>query len=247
MENHAHAVPALRAPLPPWARHGLLVLIVALHATGGWALTQVEGPRAIVGEVASLQFRMLPAEQPALPVESALPTPALATRDVRPPAEPQPPDMPRPETMLDPPPPELPRPVFPVAASPPPPALPPQPKAQPRMPAVREAAPPAAASAPAAAALPRTVSASQVQFLLPPAPVYPARSRRAGEQGSVLVRVLVDIAGAASQVSLQTSSRYPALDEAALVAVRNARFRPFTEGGAAQPVWVLVPINFVLE
>ncbi len=82
---------------------------------------------------------------------------------------------------------------------------------------------------------------------MPPNPVYPARSRRAGEQGTATVRVLVDVAGRPSQVSLQASSGHAALDEAAISAVRAAQFRPYSEGGLAQAVWVLVPIRFVLQ
>ena len=94
---------------------------------------------------------------------------------------------------------------------------------------------------------PRTVSAAQLGYILPPNPVYPARARRAGEEGKVMVRVLVDVAGRPSQVSLQASSGHPALDQSALSAVRAAQFRPYSEGGVTQAVWVLVPINFVLR
>lgn len=102
-------------------------------------------------------------------------------------------------------------------------------------------------AAPQATAAPRTVSSSQIQHLEPPRPVYPTQFRLAKEQGRVVVQVLVDTTGRPVQVSLQGSSGYPALDESALTAVRSARFRPFMEGGAAQPVWVLIPINFVLQ
>lgn len=62
-----------------------------------------------------------------------------------------------------------------------------------------------------------------------------------------MVRVLIDITGRPSQVSLQTSSGHQALDESALSAVRAAQFRAYSEGGMPQPVWVLVPIKFVLQ
>lgn len=241
----------LPQPLPIWVRRGLLGLVVGLHIVGGWALSRVQAARLIVGEVASMEVRMVPAETPAPQVDPDLPLPDLPLPDEPPPLDLQPPEMPKLETQLDPPPPDLPPPVFPVAASPPPPPPPPKPQVrpQPRPPVPVEAAPQPAAqpAAPQAPAAPRTVTASQVQYLEPPSPVYPARSKRANEQGTVMLRVLVDIAGRAAQVSVQTSSRHPALDEAALVAVRNARFRPFMEGGAAQPVWVLIPINFVLQ
>ncbi len=235
---HGNIVPALREPLPTWVRRGLLGLVIVLHIVGGWALTQVNAARLIVGEVAPMEVRMVPAEQtPQVDPELPMPDEPL-------PLDLQPPEMPKLETQLETPPPDLPPPVFPVAAAPPPPPKL-QPKVPPRPPIPVEAAPQQAP--PAAPTAPRTVSASQVQYLEPPSPVYPARSKRAGEKGSVVVRVFVDIAGRATQVSLQTSSRFPALDEAALVAVRNARFRPFMEAGVAQPVWVLIPINFVLE
>ena len=59
--------------------------------------------------------------------------------------------------------------------------------------------------------------------------------------------IALDAAGRPSQVMLQASSGHPALDEAAISAVRAAQFRPYSDGGAPQPVWVLVPINFVLR
>jgi protein TonB len=62
-----------------------------------------------------------------------------------------------------------------------------------------------------------------------------------------MVRVFVDVAGRPAQVTLETSSGHPALDEAALSAVRGAQFRPYSEGGVSKTVWVRVPINFVLQ
>ncbi|MDI1342909.1 MAG: energy transducer TonB, partial [Pseudolabrys sp.] len=68
-----------------------------------------------------------------------------------------------------------------------------------------------------------------------------------GQEGTVMVRVLVDIAGRPAQVSLQASSGHAPLDESALAAVRDARFRPYTEAGQGQAVWVLIPIRFKLQ
>jgi protein TonB len=91
------------------------------------------------------------------------------------------------------------------------------------------------------------VSAAQLGYLVPPNPIYPQRSRRAGEEGKVVVRVLIDVAGRPAQVSVQGSSGHPELDQSAVSAVRAAQFRPYAEGGVPQAVWVLVPINFVLR
>ncbi|MGQ3314670.1 TonB family protein, partial [Reyranella sp.] len=102
-------------------------------------------------------------------------------------------------------------------------------------------------TAPAAPAGPRTVQASQLGWRVQPNPAYPARARRAGEQGTATIRVLVDVTGRPAQVSLAASSGHADLDQAALSAVRAAQFRPYVEGGLAQAVWVHVPIKFVLQ
>jgi protein TonB len=108
-------------------------------------------------------------------------------------------------------------------------------------------APVAPAAPPAPPAEPRTVSASSVQYLRPPAPVYPRASRRQGEAGRVTLRVLIDEQGRPAELRVQSTSGYARLDEAALKALRDARFRPYAENGVAQRVWALVPIHFDLE
>ena len=84
-------------------------------------------------------------------------------------------------------------------------------------------------------------------YSVPPVPAYPILSRQKGEQGTVLIAVLLDSAGRQKQITIQTSSGYPALDQSALAALRAARFNPYVADGKAQPVWVLVPIKFVLS
>jgi protein TonB len=235
--------PRYREPLGPKTKGALAALVVFCHVGGGWALTQVEPVKLVVGDIAPMEVRMVAAEQqarPDLPYEEPPPPPDL---------KPPPPEL---ATIIDPPPPDLPPPVFPVEKPPPKhepekPKPPPKPvqKAQPKPPT--DAAPQQATAPAAAPAAPKTVSASQLGYLVPPNPIYPARSRKAGEQGNVMVKVLIDIAGRPAQVSLQTSSGHAALDESAVSAVRAAQFRPYAEGGLAQAVWVLVPINFVLR
>jgi protein TonB len=238
--------PTYKEPLTPTVKRALLALVIFFHVGGGWALTQVEPVKLVVGDVAPMEVRMVPAEQ------QAQPDPPL---DEPPPLPEVPPPPPELATMVEPPPPDLPPPVFPVEAPPPPPPpqpekpKPPPPKPVQKRPPVPQApveAQPQQA-APAAPAAPRTVSASQLGYIVPPNPIYPARSRKAGEQGNVMVRVLVDVTGRPAQVSLQTSSGHPELDQSALSAVRAAQFRPYAEGGLTQAVWVLVPINFVLR
>lgn len=59
-------------------------------------------------------------------------------------------------------------------------------------------------------------------------PDYPATSRRAQEHGDVLVRVLVSAQGAPLEVSLIRSSGYPAMDAAAIEAVKLWKYAPGT-------------------
>lgn len=114
--------------------------------------------------------------------------------------------------------------------------------------APQAAAPAAPASAPVvASAPPRTVSVTQVRYLRAPEPAYPLASRRAHEEGRVEVRLLVDVAGVPQQLAVQRSSGYERLDEAALAAVRAARFVPYAEDGICRAFWVVVPLIFELD
>ncbi len=241
-----------REPLSPTVKRGLLALVIFFHVGGGWALTQVEPAKLIVGDIAPMEVRMVPAEQAAEPeVENAEPPPPVEIK----------PDL---AAIVEPPPPDLPPPEFPIAKidipppeEPPPPVILPLEK-KPEQPKPVQRKPPAPVpqapvdsqpqqAAPAVPAAPRTVADSQLGYLVKPNPLYPARSRKAGEKGTVMVKVFVDGAGRPSQVLVQTSSGYPLLDEAALSAVRAAQFRPFVEGGFAKPIWVLAPITFNLQ
>jgi protein TonB len=84
-------------------------------------------------------------------------------------------------------------------------------------------------------------------YLNNPAPIYPSVSRRMGEQGRLVLRVLVSAAGAADEVQVRTSSGYLRLDEAAKETVRRWKFVPAKRGNEAVQAWVLIPISFRLE
>lgn len=94
---------------------------------------------------------------------------------------------------------------------------------------------------------PRMVSASAVRYVRQPAPQFPAQSRRLGESGEVVLKVLVDVEGHPQQVLVQRSSGYPRLDDAAVLAMKAALFKPYLEDGRALSVWVQTPIAFHLE
>jgi protein TonB len=246
--------PAYQAPLSSVARGGILALVIFFHVGGGWALTQIEPPALVVGDQTSVEVRMVPAEQPETkidvpsPEDTPPPEPEQVNLDITPPDDTPPPEVPMLETMVSPPTPDLPPPEFPVAAKPPPP--PPKPKPPPPKPRAQPAAPVDATpqnAPPSVPQAPKTVSIGQVAYINPPNAIYPARSRRAGEQGRVVMRVLIDTTGRPAQVTLAQSSGHPDLDASALSAVRASLLRPYSENGVPQAVWVLMPIDFVLR
>jgi periplasmic protein TonB len=86
-----------------------------------------------------------------------------------------------------------------------------------------------------------------VAYLNNPAPDYPGMAKRAGEQGRVLLKVLVSAEGAAESVDLEKSSGFERLDNAAKDAVSRWRFIPARKGGQALGAYVIVPIKFSLD
>jgi protein TonB len=101
----------------------------------------------------------------------------------------------------------------------------------------------AAEPAPAPVVIPPRFDAA---YLDNPSPPYPPMSRRLGEQGKVLLRVLVNTDGSAAQVELKNSSGSSRLDQSALDTVKRWRFVPAKLGSQAVTAWVLVPISFTL-
>ena len=79
-------------------------------------------------------------------------------------------------------------------------------------------------------------------------PDYPPTSRRLGEEGSVVLQVLVGVDGKVQDGKVQTSSGFPRLDEAALKhALRAWRFTPGTEDGKPVTAWHSVKVTFKIE
>lgn len=156
----------------------------------------------------------------------------------------------------------------PVVSEPPPQAPHPH-----RTTPLRTAAPPAAPVAPAGAQAPPVATADSdetpiamdaapsaptsdigsgsatqaLAYATPLRPAYPPASMRAREQGSVLLRVLVDATGVPQHVEIARSSGHARLDAAARDSVMRARFRPVMRDGQATSAWGLVPIEFRLD
>ncbi len=77
-------------------------------------------------------------------------------------------------------------------------------------------------------------------------PTYPSSSRRAGEEGTVRLKVLVDEKGRPRDVAIATSSGFARLDQAAMEAVRKWRFEAATDGTHPITAWTQVAITFRL-
>jgi protein TonB len=218
-------------PAAPMNRRLLIATsVVLLHVGVLWALQSGLMRRAvdiiIPGEILSefISPPAPPAPQPQTPV-AAKPLKQETRPEVK--AAPTPP-LPTP----------TPEPAPVVAAAAPTPA--PAPAA---IAATTVAPAPAAPPAPARIELP----SSDAAYLNNPKPSYPALSRRLGEQGKVVVRVLIGVDGTAQQAEIRSSSGYDRLDQAALATVRSWRYVPGRRNGMAEAMWFNVPINFVLE
>lgn len=91
-----------------------------------------------------------------------------------------------------------------------------------------------------------TQPSSSASYLNNPPPVYPAVSRRLGEQGAVLLNVLIGTDGRVQKIEVKQSSGFDRLDRQALSTVSRWRFVPGTRNGTPEAMWYQQPIHFVL-
>ncbi len=116
-------------------------------------------------------------------------------------------------------------------------------------PVERPAAPVQVASAPPAPPKPsgpRTVT-SGVEPISTAQPTYPPLSKRMGEQGKVVLRILVNEKGVPDKVLVESSSGFARLDAAGREAALRYLFKPYLEDGHAVAVFVLLPLSFELN
>ena len=78
-------------------------------------------------------------------------------------------------------------------------------------------------------------------------PVYPRASRRAGEAGTVVLRINIAASGAVTATAVAVSSGFERLDAAAQKAVQQWRFAPGTVDGVPTAMPLQVPIRFELQ
>ena len=73
-------------------------------------------------------------------------------------------------------------------------------------------------------------------------PQYPTIARSAGQQGTVVLQATISKSGTIE--NLQVLSGPPMLQQAALAAVRQARYRPYLLNGQPTEVQTTITINF---
>ena len=144
----------------------------------------------------------------------------------------------------------------PLTPQPQPSALQPSPNQTDTKPNAPQTTTPATASATIAAASPAATSPAPAKVELPthvatylqnPKPDYPALSVRRGEQGQVVLNVLIGIDGKAQKAEIVKSSGFERLDAAALATVQRWRYVPGKRGGVPEEMWFKVPLAFVLD
>lgn len=224
------------------SRRTLVIFLLASVAAHALLLVLVPGWRVSV-PVSAPEMPMLDVVMVAPQPPAAAPPPKTAA--------------PAPAPRVASPPPRKPAPAIAREADAPPVVPAPEPAspvASAAAPTSVESSPSPAATAPASPAPPIakappviTPPAFSATYLRNPPPAYPASARRNGEEGTVLLRVLVGRDGAPLKVEVDQSSRSRALDRAALDAVKDWRFVPARRGAETIEAWVRVPVSFRLE
>jgi periplasmic protein TonB len=95
---------------------------------------------------------------------------------------------------------------------------------------------------------PDPLPSTRLEYASAPAPTYPREALLNGIQGTVVLKVLVDVDGKPLSVEIERSSGNRRLDDAARRQVlRKWMFRPAIRDGQAVQVYGIVPVNFTLS
>lgn len=203
-------------------------------------------PIRILGYSSAIAINTIAAGLLLLPMQAPLPAMAPEPQTVwilpaTPPPRvlPPPVDLPKPTTPA-------PR-VSPVAVSPVPPVVAPVIVDHGTLPAALpvDPAPPTSVEPAPAVAGPAPMT---LEYAAAPPPPYPRDALRNGDEGLVMLQVLVDVDGRPLEVVVAEGSGHRELDQAARRHVlANWRFRPATRDGRAVQAIGLVPVEFSLR
>lgn len=184
-------------------------------------------------------------DETATPV--ATPPPTAPVKTPPPPAESRPAEPPPLDLPPDPhapavPPPAEPRPtdLRPPMPEPPEPERKPDPPPQPQPPAIETPAVPAPTQARVAVDKP-PVPRRRIK------PEYPKGARQRGEEGDVTIELDVSSDGTVDGARIVASCGFAELEQAAIQAVKRARFTPARRGSAAVPATARLTLTFRLK
>jgi protein TonB len=234
-------------PVSSLSRKGLLLAALTHAAVFGVLvavpvdtpdLKKEPAPPMLVSLIAPPQPTPEPAPPPEIvPPEPPKPKPIVKQQKPKPQPKPEP----KPEPVAEP----TPEPRPQMEQTPPP-----VPVQQPAVPQPLAAAPKVAEAKPEPQPEPEPVIEPPrfgVAYLNNPPPAYPSLSRRIGEEGRVVLRVLVGVNGKPEKVEVENGSGSQRLDDAALEAVRKWKFIPARRNNEAISAYVLVPVKFSLD
>lgn len=236
----------------PISRHRVVVIagaVVLFHALLIWALQS----GLLLRTVQRAVELVVPVEviaqiiEPPKPVP--IPPPPVIPKEI-PPSKPeivkQTPKPPVPQTQA---PPQIlaveapapaPNAPAPVQIAPPAPILPPS------VP-VAAVATPAPTPVPAPAPTLKVLPSTDADDLYNPNQRYPRMSFSMGEQGTVMVRILIGDDGLPKKAELQKTSGFERLDQAALDFVMQSRYKPGTLGGKPTEMWMGREVKYILR
>ena len=83
--------------------------------------------------------------------------------------------------------------------------------------------------------------------MTPIRPQYPEIAQEAGIEGVVVVQAFIDEKGRVKETLILKGVPNTGLDEAAMEAICNTRFRPAKQRERAVGVWISIPVNFRLK
>ena len=219
--------PVRESPTP--RRIGAAV-VIALHLAGVAALLSYAPARQALLTAAPIMVEFITPPK----IEKPKPEPPVALPKPKPK-----PVVKRVERKVEPPP------ILTAPAEAPSPIVAPPPSPAPPSP-IEVTAPPGPVT-PSPAPAPVTQPIFNADYLENPAPAYPSIARKNGEQGRVILRVLVNPSGGADDIQIRTSSGFARLDDSARETVRRWKFVPAKRGAEPIAAWVLIPISFRLE
>lgn len=106
-------------------------------------------------------------------------------------------------------------------------------------------APPPAPPAPPAA--PVDIAPSEnISYRKMRPPKYPPQAVREHHTGKVILKVLIATDGSPKEVTVEKSSGYRELDQAAIAAAKTWMFNPGSKGGQPYEGYALIPVDFTL-